>query len=348
MHRAQFALSVLSLAAGMLFSGLSFAQADRQPECLREQLAVQQVTAEIAATGQPVGILIIPAGLIGDPLYNNGEWSKYQAAHIERVRSGTNVIVRRYSITIHYMYNGVTGQVAQVKLKNSRTDGCDGRRVQATYVDMPDGDIFVERLPPPDIVATWDVIYARSVKRPSVEVIEYPPYEIPVLSGGGGCVHVDSLLPDGRRAGDVRVGDQMELGDENIFDESERKFSASSGVVTFSKRITAPGYRIVTSGGTSLICSDTAPIPTKGGLVHAPKLLGLYVPVKKSIEHGAFCGWEKVVAVDAVGLIDVQHITVGDRCFWAGETEDSFILHHNLKMVSYGEMESWWPDWWWW
>jgi hypothetical protein len=27
----------------------------------------------------------------------------------------------------------------------------------------------------------------------------------------------------------------------------------------------------------------------------------------------------------------VQHITVGDRCFWAGEKRGAYILHHNSK-----------------
>jgi hypothetical protein len=31
-----------------------------------------------------------------------------------------------------------------------------------------------------------------------------------------------------------------------------------------------------------------------------------------------------------IGVQEVRHITVGDRCFWAGE--NGFMLHHNLKM----------------
>jgi hypothetical protein len=32
-----------------------------------------------------------------------------------------------------------------------------------------------------------------------------------------------------------------------------------------------------------------------------------------------------------VGEIKVQHITVGDKCFWAGEKQGKYILHHNMK-----------------
>ncbi len=137
------------------------------------------------------------------------------------------------------------------------------------------------------------------------------------------CVHIDSRLPDGRRAGDVRVGDDMVLADE-------KSLEAGTGIVTYSKQETVPGYRIITESGVALVCSDTAPIPTPDGLVKAPNLLGLKVPVRRDEGGGFLKGWEKVVHVEAVGDIDVQYITVGDKCFWAGEKAAAFILHHNI------------------
>lgn len=140
----------------------------------------------------------------------------------------------------------------------------------------------------------------------------------------GGCVSVDSLLPGGRIAGEIRIGDVMELADERSLEPGE-------GVVSYSQTKSVPGYRIVTESGVSLKCSDTAPIPTPEGLVLAPDLLGQLVPVRRDENGIITVGWEKVVSVTAIGDILVQHITVGDRCFWAGEKSGAYILHHNLK-----------------
>jgi hypothetical protein len=158
--------------------------------------------------------------------------------------------------------------------------------------------------------------------------------------GGGGCVEVDSLLPDGRRAGDVKVGDVMQLGDEHSLE-------GSLGTVTYSERKAAKGYRILTEGGFSLVCSDTAPIPTKDhGLVLAPELLGKTVAVRKDEGGSSLTGWERVTSVLEVGQIEVQHITVGDKCFWAGEVRGAFLLHHNLKATELSTYSEWSNYWW--
>jgi len=141
---------------------------------------------------------------------------------------------------------------------------------------------------------------------------------------GGGCVHIASLLPDGATAGTVKVGSAMILADE-------KTLMPGAGVVTYSEKKPAKGYRIEAEGGFSLLCSDTAPIPTPQGLVLAPSLLGKSVAVRKDEAGCSLVGWSKVTAVVEVGDIEVQHITVGDKCFWAGEKPGLFILHHNLK-----------------
>lgn len=141
--------------------------------------------------------------------------------------------------------------------------------------------------------------------------------------GGGGCVSIDALLPDGRRAGDVRVGDQLQLCDPVTQEET-------LGEVTYSEEKRVPMVRIVTQGGVTLDCSTTAPIPVRDGtLVLAPELLGQDVLVRAagSIEFDRVAE----VAVLPDGL--VQHITVGDRCFWASNDGARFILHHNMKKV---------------
>lgn len=142
--------------------------------------------------------------------------------------------------------------------------------------------------------------------------------------GGGACVSIASFLPDGTTASDVVVGTVMKLADQ-------RTLEPGTGVVTYSQTKSATGFRIVTQSGASLVCSDSAPIPTPEGLVLAPKLLGKKVAVLLNGTRNEAPSWETVVAIDAVGKIQVQHITVGDRCFWAGEKVDAYILHHNLK-----------------
>jgi hypothetical protein len=148
--------------------------------------------------------------------------------------------------------------------------------------------------------------------------------------GGGddrGCVAVASFLPDGRTAGQVKVGDTMELGDEETME-------TTTGVVSYSTLMEARGYRITTESGASLVCSDTAPVPARGkGLLTPAELLGEQVAVRWDESGSPLVNWETVTKVEEVGMIQVQHITVGDRCFWAGEKKAAYILHHNMKQA---------------
>jgi hypothetical protein len=157
--------------------------------------------------------------------------------------------------------------------------------------------------------------------------------------GSGGCVEVESALPCGRVAGAIRVGDELELADEE-------SLQAALGRVSYSSRKTAQGFKIITSSGVQLVCSDTAPIPVrKGGTLTPEQLLGEFVAVR--VDEGQITrqAWEEVVSVDAVGQIAVQHITVGDRSFWAGRMPGRYILHHNMKMAP-GDGGGGW-DWGW-
>lgn len=166
-------------------------------------------------------------------------------------------------------------------------------------------------------------------------------------SGGGGggdagCVAVTSFLPDGRRAGDITVGDSMELADQHTLERD-------SGRVSYSQEKFASGYRIVTESGATLACSDTAPIAVKAhGLMTPDRLLGEQIAVRWDENGTTTVGWEKVVAVEQIGLIKVQHITVSNKCFWAGEKKGAYILHHNMKMAGGGSgnggdgNDDWW------
>lgn len=149
-------------------------------------------------------------------------------------------------------------------------------------------------------------------------------------SGDVGCVAIESYLPDGRLAGHIKAGDSMELGDDETL-------AAATGVVSYSQTKQALGYRIITESGASLVCSDTAPIPSRNkGLLTPDKLLGEEVAVRWDESGQNLARWEKVVKVGAVGTIKVQYITVGNKCFWAGEKKGAYILHHNLKNAGGG------------
>jgi hypothetical protein len=132
----------------------------------------------------------------------------------------------------------------------------------------------------------------------------------------------------------------MELADE-------RTLEPGQGEVSYSERKSVPGFLIKTESGVTLKCSDTAPIPTPDGLVLAPQLLGKDVPVRTDAGGLITVGWETVISVVSIGTIQVQHITVGDRCFWAGEKAGAYILHHNLKDAGGDDPDPWDDDGWW-
>jgi len=147
-------------------------------------------------------------------------------------------------------------------------------------------------------------------------------YRFPVISGGygsGGCVVVESYLGDMRRAGDVRVGDMLDMADPvTLAPRNDR--------VTYSEPTLQPCVELVTESGIVLRCSTTAPLPTRDhGLVLAPHVAGKRVAVRDG--HGE--RWEEVRRLRSIGLRLVQHISVNDGCFWAGAEPGRCVLHHN-------------------
>jgi hypothetical protein len=138
------------------------------------------------------------------------------------------------------------------------------------------------------------------------------------------CVDVNSLLPDGTKAGSIEAGMEMATADPYEF------FSPSLNVVSHAETKILPCVRIRTSSNATLICSTTAPIPTlMNGYMLAPHLKNMFVPVMRN----NIIAWEEVVDVDHVGDREIRHIAMADRCFWVGETTDAFILHQNVNTV---------------
>lgn len=143
--------------------------------------------------------------------------------------------------------------------------------------------------------------------------------------GGGNCVSVRAWVIT--RAGPVRAGSVV-VGDELLLCDPETG-SEVFGVVTYSARMRVPGVRMYADDAV-LTCSETAPIPTDKGYLPAPETLGRALAVRGAGGVRRAC---VVSHIETAGAIDVQHITVGDRCFWAGDTETAYILHHNLKSI---------------
>lgn len=135
------------------------------------------------------------------------------------------------------------------------------------------------------------------------------------------CVLTTSYLPDGRRAGDVQVGDDLHLAHSVTLEQF-------MGTVQASAAHERECIRLLTQGGAGLGCSLSAPIPVPEGYKPAGQLqLGDRVPV---MIHGNV-HWDPIIELELLGMRWVQRITVQDECFWAGDTEDKFILHHNIR-----------------
>lgn len=123
------------------------------------------------------------------------------------------------------------------------------------------------------------------------------------------CVSVDERI-DGKRAGSIKAGDILRIADPDTFE-------AGQAEVLYSGLSVQPGVKITTATGRTLTCSTSAPIATDQGLVRAKHLLH-YDAI---IEGG---NYERIVSVEFLGEIPVQHIYLGERCFWVNG-----FLHHN-------------------
>lgn len=141
--------------------------------------------------------------------------------------------------------------------------------------------------------------------------------------GGGSCPAIDQwvIAPDGpKRAGAVRKGDLLRLCDPRTLEEVW-------GEVTYSETKHAACVRLQAHSGAGLTCSTSAPIPVGGGYLDAQDCEGALTLGRRT--RGVAV--ERIVTVTRAGVQAVQHITVGDRCFWTGADPEHLLLHHNLK-----------------
>ena len=138
-----------------------------------------------------------------------------------------------------------------------------------------------------------------------------------------GCVTVETYLGDGRRAGDIKVGDKM-----LVIDPVTKVTSIQR--VTFAEIKMMPCVRVTTKGGVVLDCSTTAPIAdVTGAQILAPDLLGKIIPV---MNDGKYMD-DEVTDVSDINEHAIIHITCGDKFFLAGKYKNKYLMHHNIKIA---------------
>ena len=163
-----------------------------------------------------------------------------------------------------------------------------------------------------------------------------PVYTAPVtatrtLSGGGGCVVLESYIPEveGQVWNFKTIKQAYQLQPEfKLWLADETSLEVKMGSVRKIAVEVQPCVRVRTSGGVSLVCSTTAPLPTLRGIVLAPDVKGEKVAVYKD----GMTYWETVDSVDPAGDKYVAVIDAHNTAFWAGEHEGAYILHHNMAI----------------
>jgi hypothetical protein len=138
----------------------------------------------------------------------------------------------------------------------------------------------------------------------------------------GGCVALDSYMPDDLTAALVATGMRVQL-----FDEVDTIYGVVGDAYTF----TGPMLRVVADNGVSLKCSTDALLRVMDGrYVRVNDLVGELAWTKK---HGRIA-CSRVVRVEPIGegLMRAMSIgKLGDGVFWAGEYKDMYFGHHNKK-----------------
>lgn len=188
------------------------------------------------------------------------------------------------------------------------------RQLQAVLNRYTNGTSSVRYSVKVEIRLTGGVIVSTGTFQLGIDV------DVSVGGGGSGCPTLDMVLPDGRTAAQVNVGDWLllvnpETGDEEL------------GEVTLAETKLQPCVELVAANGARFKCSTSAPMATTAGDVKAPDLLGCFARIKT----GSAVTWGEVVEVTDIGEQLVRHITVGNRHFWIGGSDGTLWAHHNAK-----------------
>lgn len=141
------------------------------------------------------------------------------------------------------------------------------------------------------------------------------------VGGGGslppGCPQVNMLVEEETR-GWIRIGD-LKRGDVI------RLWSGDFGAVDSARNLWRPGYRITTSNGVVLECSDTAPLRVPGGKMQAQQLQ-VGMPV---CTHADTDGVSSISSIEFIGIIEVMEITCQRTFYRVGKVAGATLDHHN-------------------
>lgn len=141
--------------------------------------------------------------------------------------------------------------------------------------------------------------------------------------GSSGCVCTDQWLPGDVQAGDVGEGDAIE-GTEG--DLVTRSFCVDGARINLQ-----PCWRLVTDSGASVSASESTPMTLPGGkLAMFPDMLGEMVAVRRG-DHPA--QWERVTHMRYLGIREVNQISIGGNCYWAGDQRSIYVSTHNTAIL---------------
>lgn len=138
--------------------------------------------------------------------------------------------------------------------------------------------------------------------------------------GGGGCVTVDMWLLAHLRAGRVQVGQAI---DGAGYDPA----AIVPRIVESNLIMAQPCMRLITESGCAVDASYSTPMTMPdGSLKHVPEMLGHLALV----DDDGDLRWERVVALEDIGIRPVVLIQMNNQCFFAGTHPRRRVATHNL------------------
>lgn len=145
------------------------------------------------------------------------------------------------------------------------------------------------------------------------------------FGGSGGCVVPSSFMPNGKRAEDMRVGDEL-----TVLDYGDMSKTLKSKVEAHRVVAAQPCLRIKSESGIWVECSLSTPLTLQdGSVVYGRDVLGKELAVQ---DKDGF-RWEKITSVTNVGEKDVILISANNQTYAAGGERDRFIFTHNVQVV---------------
>lgn len=137
--------------------------------------------------------------------------------------------------------------------------------------------------------------------------------------GGSGCPDVNCVLPDGRRVGDLKVGDIVECVDV----VTGERFMRHVRNITFSMQ---PCMTLRMAGGGTITQSESTRMVLRDGTeVTTPEML-----LEEVLNYNG--GFEQVLGLKQVGERLCANVDLGNVMFFCGDADGAVFATHNAKM----------------